>query len=157
MLTTSVDGVADVAFAGALLALLRFEWQLGGRRELYSFLRSPYSGFVRSNVDFLEGRLRGRGVAARESVEEETIRLRDGQPLPPLDALRGAAGPVEAVRAIAAAMLRAEHGLDALVNATFDYPPQPIPADALARTVDDSAGPGNNRRLLSLRKIAFRV
>ena len=68
---------------------------------------------LRSNVDFLEGRLRGRGVAARESVEEETIRLRDGQPLPPLEALRGASGPVAAARAIAAAMLRSAHGLDA--------------------------------------------
>jgi ATP-dependent helicase/DNAse subunit B len=105
--------LAQTAFGQALVSLLRFEWQQGGRRELYAFLRSPYSGFVRSNVDFLEGRLRGRGVAARESVEEETIRLRDGQPLPPLEALRGASGPVAAVRAIAAAMLRSAHGLDA--------------------------------------------
>ena len=105
--------LGGTAFGQALVSLLRFEWQLGGRRELYAFLRSPYSGFVRSNVDFLEGRLRGRGVAARESVEEETIRLRDGQPLPPLESLRGASGPVAAVRAIAAAMLRSAHGLDA--------------------------------------------
>lgn len=41
----------------------------------------------------------------------------------------------------------ANEQLDALVYATFDYPPQPIPADALTRTVIDSAGPGNNRRL----------
>ena len=41
----------------------------------------------------------------------------------------------------------ANEKLDALVYATFDYPPQPIPADALTRTVIDSAGPGNNRRL----------
>ena len=105
--------LGQTAFGQALVSLLRFEWQLGGRRELYAFLRSPYSGFLRSNVDFLEGRLRGRGVAARESVEEETIRLRDGQPLPPLEALRGASGPVAAARAIAAAMLRSAHGLDA--------------------------------------------
>jgi amidase len=41
----------------------------------------------------------------------------------------------------------ANERLDALVYATFDYPPQPIPADALTRTVIDSTGPGNNRRL----------
>ncbi|MGZ8782893.1 MAG: PD-(D/E)XK nuclease family protein [Gaiellaceae bacterium] len=105
--------LGQTPFGQALLSLLRFEWQQGGRRELYSFLRSPYSGFARSNVDFLEGRLRGRGVSSRDGVEEETIRLRDGQPLPPLDALRGAAGPVEAVRAIASSMLRSAHGVDA--------------------------------------------
>jgi amidase len=48
-------------------------------------------------------------------------------------------------RAVLAAM--ADERLDALVYATFDYPPQAIPADALTRTVVDSAGPGNNRRL----------
>lgn len=100
-------------FGQALLALLRFEWQDGGRRDLYAYLRSPFSGFARSNVDFLEGRLRGRGISARETVEEETIKLRDGQPLPPLEALRSAAGPVEAVRGAAATMLRGAHGLEA--------------------------------------------
>ena len=105
--------LGQTPYGKALLSLLRFEWQQGGRRELYAFLRSPYSGFARANVDFLEGRLRGRGVSARETVEEETIRLRDGQPLPPLDALRRAPGPLEAVREIGASMLRYAHGLDA--------------------------------------------
>ena len=49
----------------------------------------------------------------RDTVEEETIKLRDGQPLPPLEALRSATGPVAAVRATAAAMLRGAHGLEA--------------------------------------------
>ena len=105
--------LGQTPFGQALLALLRFEWQHGGRRDLYGYLRSPFSGFTRSNVDFLEGRLRGRGVSTRDSVEEETIKLRDGQPLPPLEALRSAAGPVAAVRAAAAAMLRGAHGLEA--------------------------------------------
>jgi amidase len=48
-------------------------------------------------------------------------------------------------QAVLAAM--ADQRLDALVYATFDHPPQPIQADALTRTVVDSAGPGNNRRL----------
>jgi ATP-dependent helicase/DNAse subunit B len=104
--------LGQTPFGQALLALLRFEWQQGGRRDLYSFLRSPFSGFGRSNVDFLEGRLRGRGVSARESVEEETIKLRDGQPLPPLEGLRASVGLVEAVRTLAASMLRGAHGLE---------------------------------------------
>jgi len=41
----------------------------------------------------------------------------------------------------------ADQRLDALVYATFDSPPMRIPSDALTRTVIDSAGPGNNRRL----------
>jgi len=105
--------LGQTPFGQALLALLRFEWQHGGRRDLYAYLRSPFSGFTRSNVDFLEGRLRGRGVSTRETVEEETIKLRDGQPLPPLEALRTARGPVAAVRATAAAMARGAHGLEA--------------------------------------------
>ena len=41
--------------------------------------RTP--GSPRAHVDFLEGRLRGRGVHTPERVEEETVKLR-GQPLP---------------------------------------------------------------------------
>ena len=100
-----------IAFGQALLALLRFDWQAGSRGDLFGFLRSPYSGLPRAHADYLEGRLRGRAVRAHESVEQETLRLR-GQPLPALDALR-AASPLEAVRGLAASMLRAAYGLEA--------------------------------------------
>ena len=112
----AVDGrvrLGQTAYGQALLSLLRFEWQRGDRRELYGYLRSPYSGFGRANVDYLEGRLRGRGVAGYESVESETVRLRDGRPLPPLETLRTASDAIAAVRAAAASMLGGAHGQEA--------------------------------------------
>jgi ATP-dependent helicase/nuclease subunit B len=105
--------VDKTPYGQALLALLRFAWLGGARRELFSYLRSPYSGFRRTNVDFLEGRLRGRAVDSAERVEEETVRLRDGQPLPALEAIRSAASPLDAVQALASSMLRAAYGLEA--------------------------------------------
>jgi ATP-dependent helicase/DNAse subunit B len=96
----------------ALLGLLRFAWQGGGRLELFAFLRTPYSGLARTSVDFVEGRLRGRAVSAPDRVEEELARLREGATIPALEAVRGAAGPVEAVRELAASMLRAAYGLE---------------------------------------------
>jgi ATP-dependent helicase/DNAse subunit B len=112
----SVEGrlrLDKTPYGQALLALLRFAWEEGGRRDLYAYLRSPYSGFTRTNVDFLEGRLRGRAVDAHDRVEEETVRLRDGQPLPMLEALRSAPDPLSGVRAVSAAMLRNAYRLDA--------------------------------------------
>jgi ATP-dependent helicase/DNAse subunit B len=100
-------------YGQALLSLLRFAWLGGSRGDLYAFLRSPYSSLTRQNVDFLEGRLRGRAVDSPERVEEETIRLRDGQPLAVLEALRSAASPLDAVAGLAAFMLRAAYGLEA--------------------------------------------
>ena len=99
-------------YGQALLSLLRFAWLGGGRADLYAFLRSPYSGLTRQNVDFLEGRLRGRAVDTPERVEEETIRLRDGQPLAVLEALRSAPSPLDAVAGLAAHMLRSAYGLE---------------------------------------------
>jgi len=104
--------LGQTPFGQALLSLLRYAWLDGGRRELFSFLRSPYSGLTRSHADFLEGRLRGRGVVEPERVEEEVQKLR-GQPLPHLDAVRNAADPLVSVRDLARAMVAAAHRLDA--------------------------------------------
>src|SRR3954469_10094858 len=112
----AVDGrirFDQTEFGRALLSLLRFAWQGGDRGDLYGFLRSPYSGLARASVDWLEGRLRGRAVETGERAGEETIRLRDGHPLPPLDLLRKGQAPLASVGDLARLMLRAAYGLEA--------------------------------------------
>jgi RecB family exonuclease len=98
-------------YGQALLALLRFAWSGADRRELFRYLRSPYSGLKRSSVDFVEGRLRGRAITSAGRVEEELEALREAR-LPALDAVRSAASPIEAVRELSASMLRAPYGLE---------------------------------------------
>ncbi len=101
------------AFGQALLSLLRFSWAAGTRRELFSFLRTPYSGLPRTDVDYLEGRLRGRAVLRGERTVEETTKLRTGRPLPLLEVLTAPEEPLEAARAVVQAMLRNAYGLGA--------------------------------------------
>ena len=105
--------LGTTSFGHALLSLLRFAWRDGERVELYAHLRSPYSGLQRKDVDWIEGRLRGRGITRGERAAEVTVELRDGRSLPPLDLVREESSPTRAARVLADAMIRNAHGTSA--------------------------------------------
>ena len=94
--------LGSTAFGQSLLSLLRFAWSNGTRRDLFAFLRTPYGGLGRADVDFLEGRLRGRAVLRGDRTLEETTKLRTGRPLPMLELVSSEHEPTAAARAVGA-------------------------------------------------------
>ena len=107
------------AFGQALLSLLRFSWSNGTRRDLFAFLRTPYGGIARPDVDFLEGRLRGRAVLRGDRTVEETTKLRTGRPLPILELVASEDELLGAARAVVLAMLRNAYGLGSPPSTTL--------------------------------------
>ncbi len=110
----SIEGrprLGATAYGQALLSLLRFSWSGGTRRDLFAFLRTPYAGLARPDVDFLEGRLRGRAVLRGDRTVEETTKLRTGRPLPILELVAAEVTLPGVARAVAVAMLRNAYGL----------------------------------------------
>jgi ATP-dependent helicase/DNAse subunit B len=99
------------SFGTALLGMLRFAWLGGTRRDLFAYLRSPYSGLARREADFVEGRLRGRAIKDPARVVEESERLL-GHPVPGLRELREEPDPLTAGRTLVRRMITAAYGLD---------------------------------------------
>lgn len=127
--------LGETPLGHALIALLRFGLLGGDRGDLFTFLRSPFSGLERRTVDFVEGRLRGRAIVDPARVEEEAERLR-GAPIPALRELRDEEDVVEAARALLRTMIRNAWGLESPPT-TDDARDDAQAYRAAARTLDE--------------------
>ncbi len=105
--------LSHTGFGVALAGGLRFAWTAGERADLFAYLRSPYSGVARRRVDFIEGRLRGRGVFAHDETVQAATELAGGPFAPALDRLAENPDPLDGLVTLARDMVRAANSVAA--------------------------------------------